>query len=257
MLYQNNNAKRIIKDKFSKKNIVDGDSVPAKDLAVDVNTSSSNSPTAPSISNPITMDTNSDLSCASPNLYGDDETGESFVFVEVSPNAAGKPFRLNLDLFFFESLKDFKLKALTTIKTISNGKAKLSFATPAEANEFVLNNDFRIKPIKAFIPKTFTEKFGIIKNIPPAIKGSLPLSGLEHFYLASNGMFLVLPGLLSASVLLFSSFLIFATWHLKLSVYSSGLQEVVVPAQVIVSGSAICSGHKKKPFTSAFVPSAN
>uniref|UniRef100_A0A1B0GAC0 CCHC-type domain-containing protein n=1 Tax=Glossina morsitans morsitans TaxID=37546 RepID=A0A1B0GAC0_GLOMM len=161
--------KELLKISFQKKNITDGDSLPAKDLTVDVNTSSSNSPTAPSISNPIAMDTNSDPSCATPNLYGEDETGESFIFVEVSPNDASKPFRLNSDLFFFEFIKDFKLKGLTTIKTISNGKAKLSFATPAEANEFVLNNDFRTKPIKV-IPKTFTEKFGIVKNIPPAIK---------------------------------------------------------------------------------------
>uniref|UniRef100_A0A1B0A7B4 Uncharacterized protein n=1 Tax=Glossina pallidipes TaxID=7398 RepID=A0A1B0A7B4_GLOPL len=148
--YQNNNAKKIIKDKFSKKNIIDGDSLPAEDLTVDVYTSSSNSPAAPSISNPIAMDTNSDPSCASPNLYGEDEIGESFVFVEVFPNDSSKSFRLNSDLFFFEFIKDFKLKGLTTIKTISNGKAKLSFATPAEVNEFVLNNDFR----------TFTEKYG-------------------------------------------------------------------------------------------------
>ncbi|KAL9875090.1 uncharacterized protein ACN427_013357 isoform 1-T4 [Glossina fuscipes fuscipes] len=170
---QNEGLKKIISDKNNSS---------VKDLTEDVNITSLKSPIAPSRNKPPNKDSsvNSNNNSSpikgkssdptSPNRYSDDTTGQCYVFIEVCNNNLEKPFRLNSDLFFFEHIKDLKLDGLINIKTISNGKAKLGFATAVDANNFIINNDFGPKSCKAYIPRIFTEKFGIVKNIPPSIK---------------------------------------------------------------------------------------
>uniref|UniRef100_A0A1A9ZTM7 Uncharacterized protein n=1 Tax=Glossina pallidipes TaxID=7398 RepID=A0A1A9ZTM7_GLOPL len=79
ILNQNNNSKKIIIDKdFLRKAIIDKNISPIKDLTVGVNTASSNAPIAP-----FTTSTEKNSHPPSQNLYGDDETGESYVFIEL------------------------------------------------------------------------------------------------------------------------------------------------------------------------------
>lgn len=61
------------------------------------------------------------------NFYGSDASGEFYVFIEVYENENGQRVRLNSDFFFFEYIRNFGVRGVKPLRTISNGKKKRTF----------------------------------------------------------------------------------------------------------------------------------
>lgn len=71
-----------------------------------------------------------------------------------------------LVFFFFEYLKSFNIDRLKELKTVSKDRAKLPFTSALRANDLIKNNVFKKKNLKVYIPRSFTERCWIIRNVP-------------------------------------------------------------------------------------------
>ncbi|KAL9883231.1 uncharacterized protein ACN427_010668 isoform 1-T1 [Glossina fuscipes fuscipes] len=100
------------------------------------------------------------------NLYDCLSNCNFVVFVETCADAEGNRININSNLYFYDYLKDFGMYGLKELKVVSRGRAKLLFSSAANANNFVTKNEFNKKNLKAYIPRSFTERFGVIRNIP-------------------------------------------------------------------------------------------
>lgn len=99
-------------------------------------------------------------------LYDIDFDTQFMVIVETQPDHNGIRAKVFSNLFFFELIDDLNHIGLLNLRTIGNGKAKITFDSALNANNFVLHNNFKSKNLIAYIPKSFVEKFGVIKHVP-------------------------------------------------------------------------------------------
>uniref|UniRef100_A0A1B0ABT7 Uncharacterized protein n=1 Tax=Glossina pallidipes TaxID=7398 RepID=A0A1B0ABT7_GLOPL len=79
------------------------------------------------------------------NFYDPSMSADNYIFIETRPHS--------------ENPRSSSLRILT--KTISNGKAKLVFNWASNPNNPILNYD-----VKAYNPRSFTERFPNVRNIP-------------------------------------------------------------------------------------------
>ncbi|KAL9877286.1 uncharacterized protein ACN2A1_013693 [Glossina fuscipes fuscipes] len=81
------------------------------------------------------------------NLYDCLSNCNFVVFVETCADAEGNRININCNLYFYDYLKDFGMYALKELKVVSRGRAKLLFSSAANANNFVMNNEYSVDDI--------------------------------------------------------------------------------------------------------------
>lgn len=89
-----------------------------------------------------------------------------FAFVETCENIEGKRMNISSDFFLCEHLKRYEQHALKEHKTVSKPRTMLLFSTALHATSFSNNNDFKQKNLETYIPRSCTERFGIVRNVP-------------------------------------------------------------------------------------------
>lgn len=95
-----------------------------------------------------------------------------YVFLEFCDNFDIEKVRLPSDLFVFEYIKNLNLIGLKQLKAISIVKAKLPFNNPQNVNKFLMIKYFNALKLKAYVPRSFAERFGITSNVKIGFKGN-------------------------------------------------------------------------------------
>lgn len=116
----------------------------------------------PSASNsiPASSDLNQDVL----NWYPGNHPGPFFVLIRSNDQLSAR--RMNSELFLFEKLKNIEYSEDILLKNIGERLYRASFKNADAANNFVLNKKLSFVGLEAFIPDRFTQKFGIIRNVP-------------------------------------------------------------------------------------------
>lgn len=96
----------------------------------------------------------------------DHDTSNKYYFKETCENGNGHRHCLSSDIFFSNYLMTFNLNGLKELKIVSRGVVKLFFGTVLSENNFVENNKFNSKKLKAYIIESLVAEFAIVRNIP-------------------------------------------------------------------------------------------
>ena len=117
------------------------------------------------------------------------------VLCEVIPEKDGTRKNIFSNLYFAELMEGLNQTGLLNITMLGKGRAKLVFDTALNANNFI-KQDFSKHTVKAFIPTSFTQKFGVIRHVPEKysedylmekIESSIGLASVQRLKRRVNG----------------------------------------------------------------------
>lgn len=100
------------------------------------------------------------------NLYPVGYKGEVVVLVDTSRSEIILNKSVKNGLFLWEKIHDIDIPGIKHIKAIGVTLYKIFFDTVDNANLCLANIELKSRNMRAFVPKSFLETFGVIRNIP-------------------------------------------------------------------------------------------
>lgn len=95
--------------------------------------------------------------------------------------------RVTNGLTLFNKIKNFRIKDIDLIFAVGKSLYKVAFKNAAAANNFVLNDKIKSIGLRAFVPKTAVETYGVVRGITTwcEIKAdaisSVPITAVRRF----------------------------------------------------------------------------
>lgn len=100
------------------------------------------------------------------NKYTETHRGEFNVLIDTSASKLFNNNSLKNGLFLWEKIRNFNLDKPKHIKAIGKSLYKITFETYEHANNSLTNAKLIDNNIRAFIPKNFTETYGVVRQVP-------------------------------------------------------------------------------------------
>lgn len=97
-------------------------------------------------------------------FYSNNHVGDIIVLVDTSKVDNDK--KMKNGLYLYEKIRDLKCYGIKNIKAVGYTLYKIFFDSIGAANSFVRNEKLSERNLRAFIPKSFVESYGVIRDVP-------------------------------------------------------------------------------------------
>ena len=100
------------------------------------------------------------------NMYIENSLKEYKVLVNVSKAYAKDKLVSKNEVFFYERIEDLNVNGIKIIKKLNLNTFRIIFLSASHANNFVSALNASNKDMFAFIPISFINSYGVVRNIP-------------------------------------------------------------------------------------------
>lgn len=98
--------------------------------------------------------------------YPDDHVGDVIVLLDTSKSEIVTNRRVKNGLYLWEKIRNFNISGIKSIKAIGVTLYKVYFDCAERANACLRNNELKNRNMRAFVPKSFMETYGVIRDVP-------------------------------------------------------------------------------------------
>lgn len=99
-------------------------------------------------------------------FYPNEYDGDVFVLIDTSKLEDNGIKKMKNGLFLWEKIRNIRIPGIKMIKAIGVTLYKVLFDSVENANKCLLNDDLKLRNMRAFVPYSFLETYGVIRDIP-------------------------------------------------------------------------------------------